>query len=75
MLYRLILATFVSEPWFDIHGKSETYSYGGTSFPLFESETSYPSNWSQTPNWSQVRWLRPRKERAWRKRVGVELKR
>src|SRR6266436_5535653 len=29
-------------------------------------------NWSQAPNWSQLPLLRPRKERTWRKRVGVE---
>src|SRR6267143_3150653 len=29
-------------------------------------------NWSQTPNWSQLQQLKRRKERAWRKRVGVE---
>ena len=29
-------------------------------------------NWSQTPNWSQLQQLRPREERTWRKRVGVE---
>jgi hypothetical protein len=29
-------------------------------------------NWSQTLNWSQLQQLRPRKERTWRKRVGVE---
>src|SRR5260370_25001801 len=29
-------------------------------------------NWSQTPNWSQLPQLKPREERTWRKRVGVE---
>ncbi len=29
-------------------------------------------NWSQTPNWSQLQQLKRRKERTWRKRVGVE---
>src|SRR6266536_5197499 len=29
-------------------------------------------NWSQTLNWSQLQQLRPCKQRAWRKRVGVE---
>ena len=30
------------------------------------------TQWSQTPNWSQLPQLRPRKKRTWRKRVGVE---
>src|SRR5260370_39467267 len=29
-------------------------------------------NWSQTSNWSQLQQLKRRKERTWRKRVGVE---
>src|SRR5258708_13546604 len=29
-------------------------------------------NWSQTLNWSQLQQLRQRKQRTWRKRVGVE---
>src|SRR2546429_2470625 len=29
-------------------------------------------NWSQTSNWSHLQQLKQRKERTWRKRVGVE---
>src|SRR5207302_5985257 len=29
-------------------------------------------NWSQTSNWSHLQQLKRRKERTWRKRVGVE---
>src|SRR6266699_2381375 len=43
---------------------------------LFSTQARYrfkSLNWSQTLKWSQTRYVRPRKERAWRKRVGVEF--
>jgi len=52
------------------HIVGEAERVASEKFSVRSDRTS--TDWSQTPNWSQLPQLRPHEERTWRKRKGVE---